>query len=101
MLSIARALTSDPRIILLDEPSLGLSSKVTDEVYHIIEQLNRNGSSILVVEQNVRKVLVIAEYANVLSLGHKRFEGKCELLANDEQSTDLYLGVESDDRKKQ
>jgi branched-chain amino acid transport system ATP-binding protein len=89
-----------PKIILFDEPSLGLSPKVIDEVYQMITELNRNGSSILVVEQNVRKVLAVADYAYVLSLGKKKFEGKCETFAHDERLMKLYLGGQSDEFNK-
>lgn len=96
MLSIARALMSQPKLILFDEPSLGLSPKIINEVYRTIVELNDAGSSILIAEQNVRKVLAVADYAYVLSLGRRRFEGECKALVNDERLVRLYVGGQAD-----
>jgi len=92
MLCIARALMSHPKIMLLDEPSLGLAPKVTNHVYQKIAEINSNGSSMVIVEQNVRKVLNIANYAYVLSSGRTKFEGRCEALLSDDRLTSVYLG---------
>ncbi len=92
MLCIARALMSRPRIMLLDEPSLGLAPKVINQVYKKIAEINDNGSSMIIVEQNVRKVLKIANYAYVLSSGRKELEGRCEALLSDDRLKNVYLG---------
>lgn len=92
MLCIARALMSHPKIMLLDEPSLGLAPKVINQVYQKIAEINKNGSSMVIVEQNVRKVLNIANYAYVLSSGRKKIEGRCEALLSDDRLKGIYLG---------
>jgi branched-chain amino acid transport system ATP-binding protein len=92
MLCFGRALMTHPKMMLLDEPSLGLSPKVTDHVYEKIAEINGNGVSMVIVEQNVRKVLNIADYAYVLSSGQTRFEGKSEALLKDDQLRSVYLG---------
>ena len=101
MLCIARALMSNPKVILLDEPSLGLAPKVTDYVYEKISEINEKGASVLIVEQNVRKALKTTDYAYVLSLGRKKFEGKSDAMANDDWLRELYLGGGEDESKKQ
>lgn len=101
MLCIARALMSNPKIILLDEPSLGLAPKVTDYMYEKISEINGKGASVLIVEQNVRKALKTTNYAYVLSLGRKKFEGKAEAVANDHRLRELYLGGGDNESNKQ
>jgi len=101
MLCIARALMSNPKVILLDEPSLGLAPKVTDHVYEKISEINEKGASVLIVEQNVRKALKTTDYAYVISLGRKKFEGKSEAVANDDRLRELYLGGGENESKKQ
>ncbi len=93
MLCIARALMSNPRIILLDEPSLGLAPKIIDHVYEKISEINGKGSSMVIVEQNVRKVLKIASSAYVLSSGRTKFQGSCEALLSDDRLKNVYLGA--------
>lgn len=92
MLGIARALMSHPKVMLLDEPSLGLAPNVVDLVYKRIVEINSKGCSMVIVEQNVRKVLSVADYAYVLSSGRKKFEGKSEGLLNDDRLQSVYLG---------
>lgn len=75
LLQIAKALLTKPRIILMDEPSSGLSPKVLDEVYGIITKLRDEGKTILLVEQNVRKALEVADAINVIELGQTKFSG--------------------------
>jgi len=96
MLCIARALMSHPKVMLLDEPSLGLAPKVTSLVYRKIAEINKSGSSMVIVEQNVRKVLRIADHAYVLSSGRKEFEGKCEALLSDNRLKGVFLGSLTD-----
>ena len=92
MLCIGRALMTHPKTMLLDEPSLGLAPKVTDHVYEKIAEINGKGTSMVIVEQNVRKVLDVADYAYVLSSGQTKFEGKSEALLRDDQLRSVYLG---------
>jgi ABC-type branched-subunit amino acid transport system ATPase component len=100
MLCIVRALMSDPKIMLLDEPSLGLAPKVTDFLYEKIAEINGSGSSILIVEQNVRKALSAARYAYGLALGRKRFEGRPEELSTDDRLRGLYVGTQEDEPER-
>lgn len=99
MLCIARALMSRPKVMLLDEPSLGLAPKLTNQVYQKIAEINNSGCSMIIVEQNVRKVLKIANYAYVLSSGRRKFEGRCEVLLNDDRLKSVYLGAVQDESK--
>ena len=92
MLCIARALMSHPKVILLDEPSLGLAPKASDYLYAKISEINRDGCSMVVVEQNVRKALSVAHRAYVIRLGRKRFEGKPEEIASDDRLKELFWG---------
>ncbi len=75
MLEMGRALLLRPRLMLLDEPTLGLAPLVFREIFRIIEELRRGGQTILMVEQNAAKALEISDYAYVLELGTNRFDG--------------------------
>ena len=93
MLAIGRGLLADPMLMMLDEPSLGLSPRLTNEVFALIEELNRRrGLSILLVEQSTRQALRIAHRAYVLELGCKVMEGTPEMLLADPALRDAYLG---------
>jgi branched-chain amino acid transport system ATP-binding protein len=92
MLEMGRALLLRPRLMLLDEPTLGLAPLVFREIFRIIEDLKRRGQTILMVEQNAAKALEISDYAYVLELGRNRFEGSGEAIRNDERVRRLYLG---------
>jgi branched-chain amino acid transport system ATP-binding protein len=92
MLEMARALLLKPRLILLDEPTLGLAPLVFKEIFRIIENLRRLGQTILMVEQNAAKALEISDYAYVLELGQNRYEGHGEAIRNDDRVRRLYLG---------
>ena len=92
MLEMGRALLLRPRLMLLDEPTLGLAPLVFKEIFRIIEDLRRLGQTILMVEQNAAKALEISDYAYVLELGLNRFEGPGERIRNDERIRRLYLG---------
>jgi branched-chain amino acid transport system ATP-binding protein len=93
MLAIGRGLLANPRIMMLDEPSLGLSPRLTNEVFAIIAQAHRErGISILLVEQNTHKALAIANRAYVLELGRTVMEGAPEQLRADPSLRDAYLG---------
>lgn len=93
MLAIARSLMSKPKLLMLDEPSLGLAPVVVSEVYKIIEEIRNEGTSILLVEQNATKALSIADRAYILVTGEITMTGTGkELLAND-AVRQAYLGV--------
>lgn len=92
MLAIGRALMSDPELLLLDEPSLGLAPLIVQEIFSIIETIKKRGKSILIVEQNAYQTLKIADYAYVLELGKIKTEGKAEVLLQDESLVEAYLG---------
>ncbi len=98
MLAIARALMSEPRLILLDEPSLGLAPLIVSEIFHIIGELNESGITILIVEQNPRKALQYAHRAYVLEVGGIVLEGTKEDLESNERFRDAYLGAGAADR---
>jgi branched-chain amino acid transport system ATP-binding protein len=92
MLAMGRALMMRPRMMMLDEPSLGLSPRFVDEVFDKIVDLARSGLTVMLVEQNAARALEIADRASVLELGRNRFEGTgAELLANPEVRQ-MYLG---------
>ena len=93
MLAVGRALMSRPKLLMLDEPSLGLAPLVVREVFRIIETLRAGGVSILLVEQNARAALEVADYAYVLETGEVRLEGRAAELANDPRVVETYLGA--------
>ena len=92
MLAIARALMNAPRLLMLDEPSLGLAPIVTEGVFEVIRRLNARGMSILLVEQNAAQALRISARGYVLETGALRFHGPSASLANDPAVVDAYLG---------
>ena len=92
MLAMGRALMSDPKIIVMDEPSMGLSPLLVKEVFSIIEELNRRGITILLVEQNAKMALSIADRAYVLETGKITMSGKAKDLLEDEAVKKAYLG---------
>jgi branched-chain amino acid transport system ATP-binding protein len=92
MLEMGRALLLRPRLMLLDEPTLGLAPLVFKEIFRIIEDLRRRGQTILMVEQNAAKALEISDYAYVLELGQNRFQGSGQAIRTDDRVRRLYLG---------
>ena len=92
MLAMGRALMSRPKIILMDEPSMGLSPLLVSEVFDIIREINAAGTTVLVVEQNARKVLSIADRAYVLETGNIVLEGNAKDLLSDDSVKKAYLG---------
>ena len=92
MLAMGRALMAKPSILLLDEPSMGLSPLLVSEIFHIIREINDKGTTILLVEQNAKRALAIADRAYVLETGSITLEGTGEELANDERVQKAYLG---------
>jgi branched-chain amino acid transport system ATP-binding protein len=92
MLEMGRALLLCPKLILLDEPTLGLAPLVFKEIFRIIEEMRQRGQTILMVEQNAAKALEISDYAYVMELGKNRYEGSGEAIRNDDRVKRLYLG---------
>lgn len=92
LLAIARALLSEPELLLLDEPSAGLSPRAVEEVFGELERIRAAGISIVIVEQNARRALALADYAYVLETGRNRFDGTGEQLLRDDRIAELYLG---------
>jgi len=93
MLAMGRALMAKPRLLLLDEPSLGLAPLVIREIFRTITQLKRTGVAILLVEQNARAALQVADYAYVLETGELALEGTSSQLASDPRVVASYLGL--------
>lgn len=92
MLAMGRALMSNPGIILMDEPSMGLSPIFVNEIFDIIQKVSEAGTTVLLVEQNAKKALSIADRAYVLETGKIVLEGKAEELMNDDSVKKAYLG---------
>ncbi|WP_407928350.1 ABC transporter ATP-binding protein [Caproiciproducens faecalis] len=92
MLAIGRALMCNPKMLLLDEPSMGLSPLLVGEIFNIIQDVNKSGVTVLLVEQNAKKALEIANHAYVLETGTIAMEGDADELANDEKVRKAYLG---------
>ena len=92
MLAMGRALMSKPRIILMDEPSMGLSPLLVSEIFDIIKVINESGTTVLLVEQNAKKALSIADRASVLETGKITLSGDAKDLINDESVKKAYLG---------
>src|SRR5207253_10349665 len=93
MLEIARALMSRPRLLVLDEPSLGLAPLMVERIFETIAQLKRQGLTILLVEQNVHHALDVADRAYVMETGRITLEGPAEVLRRDPQVERSYLGA--------
>lgn len=94
MLAISRALVANPSLILLDEPSLGLSPKLTKEIFEIVVRINRErGTSILLVEQNANMALNASDYGYVLENGRIVMEDRCDVLREKEDIKEFYLGM--------
>jgi branched-chain amino acid transport system ATP-binding protein len=93
MLAVGRALMAKPRLLMLDEPSLGLAPLIVKEIFHIIVGLKETGVATLLVEQNARAALQVADYAYVLETGDIALEGPAQQLANDPKVIDTYLGL--------
>jgi branched-chain amino acid transport system ATP-binding protein len=93
MLAVGRALMADPKLLMLDEPSLGLAPLVVREVFHTIKRLREGGTSILLIEQNARAALEVSDYGYVLETGALALQGPAEQLARDPRVIDTYLGA--------
>lgn len=93
MLALGRALMAQPQVLMLDEPSLGLAPRVVREIFQIIARLRRTGVSILLVEQNARAALQVADYAYVLETGEVVLEGPANELSDNPRVIESYLGL--------
>jgi branched-chain amino acid transport system ATP-binding protein len=92
MLAIGRALMSEPRLLMLDEPSLGLSPKMADEVFDVVREINRHGVTVLLVEQNIYNALAVASRAYVFETGAIKASDRSENLLNNPDLLNAYLG---------
>lgn len=100
MLAIGRGLMRSPKLMLLDEPSLGLAPLLVDQVFSTIVQINKEGVPILIVEQNARKALSIADQAHILEVGRLVLSGPARELAADERVRQAYLGGATYERRR-
>ncbi len=94
MLAIARALVAKPRVLLLDEPSMGLAPKIVDEVFAVLEEIRRSGTTVVLVEQNARRALRAADHGYVLETGSIAHSGPGAQLLSDERVVAAYLGID-------
>lgn len=92
MLAIGRALMASPKLLLLDEPSLGLAPLIIKDIFNTLKEIQKEGTTILIVEQNALATLKIADYAYVLELGSISLEGPASELIHDERLIEAYLG---------
>ena len=92
MLAIGRALMSKPKMLLLDEPSMGLAPMVVKDIFDTIVEINKSGTTVLLVEQNANMALSIADRAYVLETGTIVIDGKAEVLLKDDRIREAYLG---------
>ena len=92
MLAIGRAMMAKPDLLMLDEPSLGLAPRIVKEILHIVSELRQTGLAVLLIEQNARAALQVADYGYVLELGQISMQGESKQLANDSQVIQAYLG---------
>ncbi|MBM4325831.1 MAG: ABC transporter ATP-binding protein [Deltaproteobacteria bacterium] len=97
MLAIGRALMSKPSLMMMDEPSLGLSPILVTEIFEIVRAINRDGATILLVEQNAHKALSVAHHAYIMETGRIVMEGPPEKLMNDEDVQEFYLGIRKEE----
>jgi branched-chain amino acid transport system ATP-binding protein len=94
MLAIGRAMMARPKVLMLDEPSMGLAPILVEQIFDIITEINAQGTTILLVEQNAMMALSVAKRGYVLETGHIVLEGTAEELKNNQQVQDTYLGVQ-------
>jgi branched-chain amino acid transport system ATP-binding protein len=100
MLAIGRALMADPKLLILDEPSLGLAPKLVAQIRDTIVEINKAGTSVLLIEQNARMALSIANYGYVLETGKVVMDGEAEKLLKDEDIQEFYLGLHGDEGER-
>jgi branched-chain amino acid transport system ATP-binding protein len=95
MLAVGRALMSEPKLLMLDEPSLGLAPAVVDQLYDALYSLHEEGLTLLLAEQSIQLALAIADYAYVLQTGRTVLQGTSEELERNEQVQEIYLGIKA------
>lgn len=100
MLAIGRALMSNPSYLLLDEPSLGLAPKLVDEVAELIQEINSQGVTVLLVEQNANMALNISDHGYIMETGNVVMDNKSNMLLNDEDVREFYLGLNAEGTKR-
>jgi len=93
MLAVGRALMAKPRLLMLDEPSLGLAPLIVKEIFHIIHNLRQTGVATLLIEQNARAALQVADYGYVIETGDMAMEGEASALASNPKVIETYLGL--------
>lgn len=93
MVAIARGMMSEPQLLMLDEPSLGLMPKLVEEVFEFIQKINEMGTTVVIVEQNANETLHIADYAYVVSEGEIVLHGTSEELLQNDEVQKIYLGL--------
>ena len=93
MLAISRALLTKPKLVLLDEPSMGLAPLIVKQIFELIQSINKDGMTILLIEQNAHKALEVADYAYVIEGGFIKMEGLAKDLKESESVQEIYLGV--------
>jgi branched-chain amino acid transport system ATP-binding protein len=97
MLAIGRALMTTPKLLILDEPSLGLAPKLVEQIRDIIVDINAQGTSVLLIEQNAMMALSVADYGYVLETGKVVMDGEAKMLLADEDVKEFYLGLHADE----
>ena len=100
MLAIGRALMSSPKLLILDEPSLGLAPKLVAQIRDIIVEINQSGTSVLLIEQNANMALSIADYGYIMETGKIVMDGEASKLLKDEDVQEFYLGLHGDDGER-
>ena len=100
MLAVARAMMAKPKMLLLDEPSMGLAPQLVSEIFKIVKDLNeKEGVSILLAEQNTNIALKNSDYGYIIETGNVKLHGTAEKLLNNDEVKELYLGISKQGRK--
>jgi branched-chain amino acid transport system ATP-binding protein len=100
MLAIGRALMQDPKLLILDEPSLGLAPKLVQQIRDIVVEINRQGTAVLLIEQNANMALSISHHGYVMETGKMVMDGSPEMLLKDADVQEFYLGLHGEGQKK-
>jgi branched-chain amino acid transport system ATP-binding protein len=100
MLAIGRALMADPKIMILDEPSLGLAPMLVQQIRDIIVDINEQGTSVLLIEQNANMALSISTYGYIMETGKVVMDGESDKLLGDEDVQEFYLGLHGEGERK-